>query len=276
MQNKEINSLRDLLEQQPTTQLDNMLQGELSKDLPDPYSVQLILDILEEREMTESMQMTPQTELAWETYQQRLEEGGLQPPKTIKFHRWRWLLATAATIMLVFTFIIPMRAEAETFWEMLVRWQNSILEFLNPDSDKTTYEYTFKTDNEGLQQIYDAALELGVEEPLIPMWIDDYSLLEFEMTSTPLSDGVTAKLTSDKKVIAFRVDVYQETTFHGYCGEDTYYEAYEKEGATYRITRNLDKWVAVWSKDYVEYSLTLDCQVDTLRRILASIYVMEG
>ena len=274
MQNKERNSLRDLLEQQPTTELDNMLRAELAKDPGDPNSIQLILDVLEEREMAESAEMAPQTELAWETYKKRLKKDGL-PPKAVTFHRWKWMAATAAAIILVFTFIIPMRTEAETFWEMLVRWQNSILEFIGYGDKRDEYEYMFQTDNEGLQQIYDAVLELGVEKPLIPMWIEDYSLSEFEMTSTPLSDGVTAKLTSDKKVIAFRVDVYQETTFHGYCGEDTYYEAYEKEGATYRITRNLDKWVAVWSKDYVEYALTLDCQEDTLQRILASIYVME-
>lgn len=274
MQNKEKNSLRDLLEQQPTTKLDEMLRAELNKETTDPNSVQMILDILEEREMVETTQMIPQTEVAWETYQKRLEESALRP-KPVKLHRRRWLVATVATIMLVVTFLVPMRAEAETLWEMLVRWQNSILEFIGFDEKRDEYEYTFQTDNEGLQQIYDAVLELGVEEPLIPTWIEDYGLTYLEVTNTPLASGVVAELTAEDKRLAFRVDIYDGSSFHGYCGEESYYESYEKEGAAYRITHNLNKWVVVWSKDNVEYFLTLDCQEDTLRRILASIYVME-
>ena len=44
---------------------------------------------------------------------------------------------------------------------------------------------------------------------------------------------------------------------------------------TYNITRNNDWWVAVWTKDNIECSIALDCQEETLRRILDSIYTME-
>ena len=50
---------------------------------------------------------------------------------------------------------------------------------------------------------------------------------------------------------------------------------YEKNGMNFYITQNNDSWVAVWTKENIECFLTLDCQEDTLRRILGSIYVTE-
>ena len=41
------------------------------------------------------------------------------------------------------------------------------------------------------------------------------------------------------------------------------------------IMRNIDNWVVVCTKDKTEFTITVDCQEDTLRRILESIYVME-
>lgn len=273
MQNNGI-TLLEMLSQLPTEQLDEMLHSELEKESPDDHAVRMILDLLEERESEEPIEMDEQTAQAWEKYQTRLEEGGLKPKPAKRLHL-RWLLTTAAVLVLVMTFIIPQQAYAETFREMLTRWKQDILEVFVPGESRTEVASSFATDNEGLQQLYDMALDLGIDSPLIPMWLDDYKLSDCKTVKTPSSKSITAELTNKSKYSIFQIDIYAEETFHGFCGDDAYYEAFEKNGAKYEITCNGDRWVAVWKKDKVEYFLTMDCQEDTLRRILASIYVME-
>ena len=273
MQNNGI-TLREMLMQMPTDQLDTMLQSELKKQEPDAPIVRLILDILEDREPEASMEMDEQTARAWERYQARLaaEKGKQKPAKRLHL---RWLLTTAAVLVLVMTFIIPQQASAETFREMLTRWKQDILEFISPDERVEPSTVTFQTDNEGLQQLYDMAVEHEIDSPLIPMWLDDYKLSDCKVGETLSGKCIIARFTNDNSASVFRVDIYSEEEFHGFYGDDTYYEAFEKDGAKYEITRNGDRWVVVWKKDKVEYFLTMDCQEDTLRRMLASIYVME-
>lgn len=274
MQRNNGTSLRDMLSQLPTEQLDEMLHTELGKESPDDHAVRMILDLLEARESEESIEMDEQTAQAWEKYQARLEEGGLKPKPAKRLHL-RWLLTTAAVLALVVTFIIPQQAYAETFREMLTRWKQDILEFLMPGESRTEISHVFETDNVGLQQIYDHALELGIEEPLIPNWFDDYKVTICEITETPSSKGIMTILNNGSVEAVFRVDILFDSTYHGFFGDGAFYESFEIEGVKYEISRNNDRWVAVWKKDNVEYFVTVDCQEDTLRRILASIYVTE-
>lgn len=274
MQRNNGTSLRDMLSQLPTEQLDEMLHTELGKEAPDDHAVRMILDLLEERECEEPIEMDEQTAQAWEKYQARLEEGGLKPKLAKRLHL-RWLLTTAAVLVLVMTFIIPQQAYAETFREMLTRWKQDILEFFDPSEKVVKKEHYFETDNDGLQQIYDAALALGIEEPLIPMWFDKYELSEIKIIETVSTNSVVAELQTNNTLAILRVDFFESEKAHGFFADDKYYESFEKEGVRYEITLNNDRWVAVWKKGNTEYSVTIDCQEDTLRRILASIYVME-
>lgn len=267
-------SLREIVEQLPTPKLDEMLQAELKKSPADPNAVRLILAVLEEREANEPVEMDDQTKLAWERYQNRLEEIKPQA-KPVRHLRRRWLIPVAAMLAVVITCIIPMQANAETFREMLTRWKQDILEFFDPSEKVIPKELVFKTDNEGLQQIYDAALEIGVEEPLIPMWLWDYELSKCEVSNTPSVNSIMATLKNGYAEAIILVEVFDESPLHGYFGEESVYDAYEKNGAKFEITHNNGKWIAVWEKDSVEYSIAIDCQEETLRRILASIYVME-
>ena len=273
MQNNGI-TLREMLMQMPTDQLDTLLQAELKKQEPDAPIVRLILDILEDREPEASMEMDEQTARAWEQYQARLAAAKERQKPAKRLHL-RWLLTTAAVLVLVMTFIIPQQASAETFREMLTRWKQDILEFISPAEKMKPSTVTFQTENEGLQRIYDTALGLGIDEPLVPSWFGDYEVKTCKIIDTSSAKGLVATLNNGNNDAVLRLDFLEELAYHGFLGDNTYYEYFEKNGAKYEITRNGDRWVVVWKKDNVEYFLTIDCQEDTLRRILASIYVME-
>jgi len=72
------------------------------------------------------------------------------------------------------------------------------------------------------------------------------------------------------------MDLFDGEPAHQYYKDDSHNESYEKNGTIFHITKNIDEWVVVWTIDNVECSIFIDCQEDTLRRILESIYNNGG
>ncbi len=265
--------LRNLLEQMPAEELKRLLQAELEQEVPDPDSVRLMLSVLEEQGESPSEEQAPQKAEAWETYQKRV--AGLRK----KPHPGRsWALRAASVILilgLLFT-ILPQEAEAKTFWEMLQRMSDSVISFFSGQGRRVEADYVFETDNPGLQKVYDTAVEMGVDVPMVPMWLPgEPELEELQPYASPVYSGIYAKFTDTDRAITFKLEIYSGKPAHQYYKDDSLYESYEREGTTYNITKNNDRWVAVWTNDNIECSITLDCQEETLRRILKSIYVME-
>ena len=80
------------------------------------------------------------------------------------------IASVLVAITLLFA-LLPTQANAETWWERLARWSDDFFSFFNPNESEMTEDvYIFQTDNEGLQQVYDKVVELGITEPVVPMW----------------------------------------------------------------------------------------------------------
>lgn len=273
---KESNSITDRRqewEQMPTEELEVMLHSELEKPVPDDDAVLLLLHILETREPDTPAALTPRETIAWQKYQTRVHRRTKQS-RTPR----RWIPAAASLVLvigLLFS-MIPQQAEAETLWEMLSRWKESVLQFLNPEEKFVAEEYVFHTDHPGLQQVYDAVTELGIDEPVVPMWIpEEYELSDLDEINTPKLKGINVNFSNGEKYLVYKADVYADSASREYYKDDSYSEVYEVEGMTYNVTKNKEWWIVVWSKENIECSIALDCQEETLRRILDSIYTME-
>lgn len=265
--------LREMLEKLPTDELDTMLQAELELEEPNPESVRLILSVLEEREDETPAERTPQEERAWSRYQERVSTLQKKPARN-----WSWVTKAASVILIVGLLfaVVPQKAEAETFWEMLQRLTSTVLEFLGREDRLVEKEYKFETDNPGLQQVYDAAVEQGITGPVVPMWLLEGSKISFfEIEKSPMMASIVSSFSADEGEIVLKIIKYANEPAHQYYRDDSHYESFERNGTIYNITRNNNRWVAVWTNDNLECSLTLDCPEDTLWRILESIYVME-
>ena len=265
--------LRESLEQLETAELDAMLQAELEKNAPDPNSVRLIMSVLEGREAAAPVPITDSEEAAWQQYQKRMA-GLRKKPAPVR----RWMAGAASVVLVVGMLfaVMPQQAEAETFWEMLQRWTATMLSYIDRDETLAEVDYVFETDNPGLQQVYDAVVELGVTDPVVPMWLPEgYELIKLESKNTPMLQGLWACFSMGENQLIYKLDVFAGEPAHEFYRDDTHFESYEKNGTLYNITRNIDNWVVVYTKDNIEITITVDCQEDTLRRILGSIYVME-
>lgn len=268
------NGLRAILDRMPTSQLQNLLDEELQKEQSDPTAVKLLLAALESRQASEPELGTIAGEEARQKYRDQMEELFRPKPRM----RWTPLLRVASVILVVglLLVVVPQKAEAETFWEMLQRLSDSVIEYFSGEGQLVESDYVCITENEGLQQVYDAVAELAITEPVVPMWLPKESvLIDLQREKTPMMSGICATFSNGDSEVIFKLTAYKGEPAHQYYRDDDYYDSYERNGVTYVITRNNDHWTAIWTNENIECHITLDCQEETLREILKSIYVME-
>jgi len=275
MQSNNVTSIRQMLEQMPTEDLREMLDQELHAEPVNDDAVRMLLSILRERRKTVTVEMTPNLERAWEKYQQDTDEIWKGSRRSRIIRSWVSRAAAAAAVLAVLLVpIVPKEAGAESLWEALVRWTTEIVEFFGPEDNEHRYiEYEFSTDHPGLQQVYEAVVELGVTDPVVPMWLPEgYELVECQMFSNPAKQRVYSRFAYHDKEIIFCIDVYSTDISRMY--QKTGYETnvYEYGGITHVVFNNNTTLSAIWEQKKTECSISVDIQEDILKEIIKSIY----
>ena len=269
-------SRREFLEHMPTHELDEMLRAELQKENIDDDLVRLLLRVLEEREREYPLEDNEAVAAAVEKYTAYVNSIKTTPARPAR--KWNGVLKVASILVVVglLLFVVPQAANAESFFEMLARWTESVFEFFNPAEDNRQPEYVFETDHPGLQQIYDAVVELGITDPVVPMWVPErYELVECKTMNGPQEKSIYAVLRHDKKMIIIQISIVA-----GNGGIECYKDGSdvirdECNETTHYVMRNLDKQVATWNSEDIVCAVSVDCQEDTLFEILKSIYITE-
>ena len=265
------NHLQDDLAQMDIIQLEKLLQRELEKDSnADPETVKMLLRTIDEREEAYSFVDDVNVQAACDKYRAHQNEQKVHKQKNLRVAA----AALAAAILLV---IIPQTVRAENLWDIFARWTESIFALFNPSGSVIEEpEYVFQTDNPGLQQIYDAVTELGVTEPVVPMWVPDgYELTECETYHMPAESYVNSRLAYGESKLIFNIVYYAGCSVPEYHKDESEVEEWEYNGVIHYIMRNKDYLVAVWLRENVECALSVDCQEDVLYEILKSIYLTE-
>lgn len=267
----ENNGLRELLEQLSTEQLDEMLWAELRKKPVDGAAVRLIMQILRERDAEQPMDVDAELMAAWEKYR--------EPVPKRKVPEWFGTLLRVASVILVLgllLWVVPQAEAAPSLWERLVWLTESVFEFFAPDdTGDHRVRYEFKTDNPGLQQVYDAVVAMGVTDPVVPTWLPEgYALVEAKETTTPAKKQIYVTFTDSENYFTYIVELHNETVTHDYFKDDTPLDNREYGGIMHNVMRNHDKWLAIWVRGNVECFLSIGCQEDEFYNILESIYIV--
>jgi len=229
-----------------TAQLDALLQAELRKDTPNEEVVLPILEILEQRE---------------------------EKPR----RKNRWIIsaaAIAAALALVVT-VLPKAAGADSFWDAVLHMTDSVLQFLAPGDtpDSTEADYVFETDNPGLQQLYDKVVELGVTDPIVPMWLPDgYELVKTDFLNLDGSIKLSFLFKSANNEIVIAYKIAKETSSTQYERLLEHVEVYEEGRVGHSITKNTGNWVINWVQNNVEGLITAGVNKEDIYRIIQSIY----
>lgn len=272
MKEKAKRPIREELEGMTTAQLDEILDRQLHSQVPDGAQVRQILAVLEEREREISVTVTPGIQTAWDRFRKETAKTDRASRRYRTF--WVWALR-AASLMLVLTVLvaaIPQETQAENLWEKVGRWTDEVFSFFSSREEPET-GLTFQTDNPGLQQIHDTLTEMGVTEPVVPMWLPEgYALVECKVKDVAGVSGIYARFSTDDKYIIFELNLSNQDVSQNCYKDETEISRFEKAGIVHNIMRNEDIWVVVWTNNDIRCLLTLDCQEDTLYEILRSIY----
>lgn len=271
LENENMIDLSGSLKEMSSEQLSRLIQDETSKESPNDDLVLVALDILENRENESSIELGPKGKAAWKKYQSKVRS---RQQKTVLI--WKPLMQ-AASVVLVITLLfalLPTQANAETWWERFVRWTDDFFSFFNPNTTEALEdEYVFKTDNEGLQQVYNAAIELGVTEPVVPMWLPrSYLLEELKTYESPDQDVLIATFNDGARYLVFQICVLHSEISYQYHKDSAEINTYETHGTIFNYVDNYEKKIVIWAKNNYECSLSVDCQDNTLFEIIDSIY----
>lgn len=278
MESNNVTSIRQMLEQMTTEQLRDILDKELHTEPVNGDSIRLIRSILQDRNRDITVEMTPNLERAWEKYQRDTDKIWEASRSTQRIRSFAMRAAAAAAVLvLLLVPIVPQEVGAESLWDALVRWTTEIVEFFGPnDNDHRIVNYEFQTDNPGLQQVYDAVVELGITDPVVPMWLPEgYELSELEIVQHPTKTRLHSRFESGANAIVYYVDIYSSDVARMYQKNENTIDRYEHSGVVHQVLKNYDISTAVWSIGHVECSLSMNCQENMMHRILKSIYTTE-
>lgn len=259
------------IERLSTEKLDEILQQELRKDMPDEDVVMPILEILAEREADCPVEITEDSAAAWDHYQERISA---ERNKNARRMPLLGKIAAIAAVVAVLVVAVPMTVDADGTLDVLYRLTESVIEFFSPGGRKPDPDgkYVFETDNPGLQQVYDKVVELGVTEPVVPMWLPDgYVLEELDVTAIPQGMKVSAQFGNGDNSVIIQIKTTKSITTTQYEAESTIGH-YEIAGEKYLIFENTDSLGAVWVSEGVECLISGETQVTELYSIIDSIY----
>lgn len=262
--------LRGELESVTSEQLRVILHAETGKDVPDDDLVLTILHILEDREPDDLEPASDREEAAWKLYRKRVKA------RKKRIHPARRSLANAAILLLVLGLLftaIPQQAVADNWWNRIARWTDDFFAFFREEETFRIEEYEFQTDNPGLQQVYEAVVEMGVTQPVVPMWLPEgYELSEIKVYPMRDEEQLVALFESQEKTIIYQVTVLSTDKIEQYPKDNTTVMQREICGTIFNVMMNSEIWVVAWTKDNIECSIFVDCQEEILYEILDSIY----
>ena len=191
----------------------------------------------------------------------------------------RALYAAAVTLIVVgMLMFMSQEASAKSFFDRISRWTDTFFELFSPEAENDNqYEYVFQTDNPGLQEVYEKAVEIGVTGPAVPMWLPEGSELE-ELWASHYDTYIElfARFAKGKESFIINVCVYEECVPRKYYKSDEEIKIIEIEGIAHSLIVNDDNMTFMWSRDNYEFNIIVKCSEDDLRRTIKSIYALEG
>ena len=174
-------------ERRSTAELEMLLKEELAKEQKD---VTLIHRLLEQLKAQSPTLLTVTQEEA-DQVQQRLRKFSEEPPAPKHPRTWQTRFAVAAAVLCLVFLAFPIASGAPFIQKLVAKWNEDFFWIEVPATSTVPQEdYTFQTDNPGLQQLYDAVAELGITAPVVPMWLPEgFELLSMEVHA---NEGETA------------------------------------------------------------------------------------
>ena len=267
---------REDLEKLTSPQLDAILCAELEKECADRNMILGILEILDEREkdapLPKSLKVTEEKIRceAWNEGFNKGKKAGRKPMRKLAS------VAIAAMLILVFGVITPQALGAENIFTLIGMWTADFFAFDKPETmpegEMLQEPYAFRTDNPGLQQLYDTVTELGINKRVVPQWLPEgYELVELKVDGTERREKICACFSNGSQEMIISIRQLLQTPDFNYFKDETDVEIHECDGVLHYIIENEELTKAVWNVADMECYIRTEGE-DYLHQIIDSIY----
>ena len=272
---------REELEKLSTNDLDKILRAELDSENPKKETVLLLLSILEERDPTTSENRLEGTE---EAFVNRQRKEFAAPPEIATKKNWKpkkWIGVAAAVVAIAFALLatVPQTVGAESIFEIIGRWTKDLFNFSDGTDSTIQEEYEFKTDNEGLQQLYDAVVEQGVTDPVVPMWIPEgYVLDELKIVTKAANPKIYARFVKNDQYVQVMIERHSTDESNAYPKDAEDVKILDSNSVQYYLYCNEETWNAAWNNGNAECLVTITDSENVMHKIIKSIqrgYIYE-
>lgn len=261
----------------PRKELRRMLAAELEKDAVhiDDAFVRLLLTELKRRGPDPDLIDDAAVEAACEKFRQDAQQ--VRTPRK----RWHqhWLLKVASVVLVlgILFFALPASAQATNVKDVLSWWSNGVFQFFKPGKQPAVQEPVYQTDHPGLQQIYDAAKELGITAQIVPRELsEEFQLTEFKVAQMFEDSSIYARLASGSNKILFTVVIHSEEAMLQHEKTAQTVSVWELAGVEHCVVSNTTGLIVTWTVDNIECIVTTDCPEEDVYDFIKSIYTSEG
>lgn len=272
MREHDLTLLRRELEGLSASQLREIVNKEIEKDIPDDDVVLLSLDILKVRDADKPLVLTDGQKKIWDKHERKLLNRGKSRFRLLPGGMLR--VAAMAAVFSALLWVMPQAATAGSRWKIIANWTPDIFRYENIGSKtEETVEACFRTDNPGLQEVYDALGELGIEPRPVPSWLPEGYVLEWiKEIETDAQVGINVYFSNGEKEAVFAYRDMKKDLSPDF--DKTKEEAieYEYGGTAYNLIQNAETWTVNWTTQNLKCSIFIDCQEDVVKQIIRSIY----
>lgn len=254
-----------------------ILTKELEKDSADidDTLVRILLSELESRGKDPALVDDEDVVVTCEKFYRNIEK---EPQKQML--RYQGLVLKVASVVLVLGilfFALPGVGHADNVRDVLTWWSDSVFQFILPGERPLVQEYSYETDHPGLQQIYDAVKELGVDDPVVPRWVPDGFKL-VELKAFPMSEDASIYACLNRREDSIIISIInhskQNVLQYEKDAKDVY--IWDLSGREHYVISNKDEWTITWIGENVECTVITDCTQEDVYKMIKSIYTSEG
>lgn len=257
--------------------LRNLLTAELAKDRNDidDSLVRQLLGELETRGKDLSFADDETVESACEKFQLDMEKNS--PKRKRWYQRWMLKVASVVLVLGILFFVLPGFAQADDIQGVLTWWSDSVFQIFSPGQYPVVQEYVFETDHDGLQQIYEAVVEMGIEKPIVPRWLPDgFELVELKVFQMAEDRSLVARLQSEEEKVLFTLIIHKEEATFQYEKNEENVAFWELAGNEHYVLSNKHEKIVAWMTNGIECTVITDCPEEEVYRMIKSIYTSEG
>ena len=269
--------LQKEIETMNAAELEACLHSELKRENPNAERVRGIMSALRRLDAKGPKEIPPEVREQWLKMQERSEpeEEPRKGTKTSALQMVGKIAAVAATLAVVL-FGVPCAFGARNIVELVVMWADDTFHFsMSDETINTTSEYVFFTEHVGLHEIYNTVTSLGVNVPVVPMWVPEgVHLEEVKVSETEENTTVWTSLKNEDLQIVFICYIDKSGDEHQprYVEDNHVIEKKEIGEVVHNLSSNAGDWIAVWVNGNAECFVSVNGDKELLVEILRSIY----